>query len=415
VSDIKDQITQDKFNKILVKFLLMEPFFSTIIRHMHKEKTNMIPTAGVTIKDSSIYLYWNPEFVSSLPVKKIFGLLKHECYHLIFKHITSRKQEPHLMWNIATDLAINSIIPLDELPEGGLVPGEFPVQKSTHLNEKMSKQAEKMGKFIASLPKNKASEWYMEKLMSDPDIQKAAESCYGNSGFTGMDVHIDPEDLSDADRELLDGKMRQVVKQAAEKANSNNTWGSVPINIRSEILIGCGNTVDWKKTLHYFCGNKQRLDKSRTFRRINRKYPYIHPGRKIKRTSNLAIYIDQSGSVGNDDIALFFGALNDLAKNVSFNVYHFDTNVDDNSAYKWNRGKKFKFPNRTCYGGTCFDCVEDHFRKVMKNYDGYIIMTDGCAPKPKSCISKRCWVLLPGYDIVFKPDKRDSMIKMKPN
>jgi len=408
-----NEVSKEKFDKILVKFLLAEPFFSTIVRHMQKEKTNMIPTAGVTVKDSSIYLYWNPEFVASLESKKLFGLLKHECYHLIFKHVTSRKQEPHILWNIATDLAINSIIPLDELPDGGLVPGVFPKQNSSHLNEKMSNHAQKMGNFIASLPRNKASEWYMEKLMSDPEIQEAAESCFGDSGFTGMDVHIESEEMSSADKELLDGKLKQVIKQAAEKANANNTWGSVPISVRSEILVGCSDTVDWRKALHYFCGNKQRVDRSRTFRRINKKYPYIHPGRKTKRTSNLAIYIDQSGSVGNDQISLFFGALNDLAKNVSFKVFHFDTSVDDESSYSWKKGKKFKFPKRTRYGGTCFDCVEDHFRNISKKYDGYIIMTDGCAQKPKNCISKRCWVLLPGTDVLFKSDKRDSVIKMK--
>ena len=91
---------------------------------MNKVKTNDIPTAGVTIKDDSLYLYWNPDFLDSLSTKQCFGLLKHECYHLIFKHIIKRKHDPHLLWNIATDLAINSIIPYRELPKGGFVPGK---------------------------------------------------------------------------------------------------------------------------------------------------------------------------------------------------------------------------------------------------------------------------------------------------
>ena len=413
MSDQNSPVTRQKFDKILVKFLLAEPFFSTIIRHMHKQKTEEIPTAGVSVKDATVNLYWNPDFIASLEPKKLFGLLKHECYHLIFNHVTARKQEPFILWNIATDLAINSIIPLDELPEGGLVPGILPRQNSTHLDEKMSEQAKKLSAFIASMPRNKSSEWYMEKLKSDPDIQKAAESCYGDTGFAGMDVHLDSEEMSEADKELLKGKLKQVIRQAAEKANLNNTWGSVPVSVRADILSGCGDTVDWRKAWHYFCGNKQRVDRSRTFRRINKKYPYIHPGRKTKRTSNLAIYIDQSGSVCDKSLSLFFGALNDLARNVSFKVYHFDTDVDEESSYSWRKGKKFKFPKRTKYGGTCFNAVEEHFRTIIRDYDGYIVMTDGAAAKPQNCISKRCWVLLPGTSLIFKPDRRDSIIKMK--
>ena len=47
-----------------------------------------------------------------------------------------------------------------------------------------------------------------------------------------------------------------------------------------------------------------------------------------------------------------------------------------------------------------------------KDFDGYIVMTDGGAEKPKTCISKRCWVLLPNTQLAFQPDKRDTVVKM---
>ena len=103
-------MSKERFDKIMLKFLIDEPFFSDIMRHIRKEMTTMIPTAGVMCKEDNIVMYWNPKFVASLPVRKVFGLLKHECYHLIYQHCTSRKQDPHLMWNIATDLAINCTI-----------------------------------------------------------------------------------------------------------------------------------------------------------------------------------------------------------------------------------------------------------------------------------------------------------------
>ena len=42
-------------------------------------------------------------------------------------------------------------------------------------------------------------------------------------------------------------------------------------------------------------------------------------------------------------------------------------------------------------------------------------MTDGFAPKPKTCISKRCWVLLPGIQPSFPIDNRDTVVLMERN
>jgi len=411
-------ITEARFNKILIKFLLNEPFFSSIVRNLRKEKTYSIPTAGVTFIDSSMSLYWNPDFISSLNTRKTFGLLKHECYHLIFRHLTSRKQDPHLFWNIATDLAINSTIPEDELPDGGLIPGKPLTFKSgSPLPDNVREQAEKMSAFIESLPMNRASEWYMERLMENPEIQEACKTVFepgepGEGSAAGFDFHFD-DDMSDGEREMIDARVKKIVGEAVERADRTNSWGSAPSEMRSRIRSMLDDTVDWKKVLHYFCGTKQRANKSRTFKRINRKYPYIHPGRKIKHTSNLAIYIDQSGSCSDEDIAMFFGALSDFSKEVKFTVYHFDTSVDEKSKYVWRKRQPHRDPYRTRSGGTCFDSVETHFRTTRGEYDGYIIMTDGAASQPKNCISKRCWVVLPGQQLHFTPDRRDTVVTMK--
>jgi len=408
-------LTDRKFDKLMVDFLLDEPFFASIVMNLKKIKTYDIPTAGVTIKDNSFVLYWNPDFVSKLPKIKFFGLMKHECYHLIYQHVVARKQDPHTLWNIATDLAINSLISESYLPDGGLIPGKrLKEETSEDLPQELIERNNKLSEFLASLPKCKASEWYMEKLKENKEVAEAFKAAFGDGSAAGFDVHIDSDgSLSDSDIEIMKGKLKDIIKKSAGKANQrSNGWGSCSSKTREDISSMFNTTINWKKTLQYFCGTKQKAKKSRTFRRINRKYPYIHPGTKVRRTSSLAIYIDQSGSVGDDGIAMFFSALAGLAKNVSFKVFHFDTAVDKNSEYSWRKGQKYRTPMRTLTGGTSFNCVEDHFRTRSSEFDGCIVMTDGCAPKPKTCISKRCWVLLPGYKLVFPKEKRDSIVLM---
>jgi predicted metal-dependent peptidase len=430
----KEELTDERFKKIMLKFLLNEPFFSDIMSHIRRQKTYAIPTAGVSCAGGDFTLHWNPDFVGKLTTKKVFGLLKHECYHLIYQHVSGRKQKPHLMWNIATDLAINSTIPLDELPEGGLVPGQatkFPADYTP------APAQVKMSEFIKSMPLNKSSEWYMEKIMNDEEIQEAIQEAMGEGscedGFgegngngngdsksdagngrpgQGFDHHFD-EELSDAEKAMADAKIKEIVKKAAKRASKNRSWGSVGASMQGEIQAMFSDEIDWRNVLRYFCGSKQKANRSRTFKRINKKYPYIHPGRKTSYTSNIAVYIDQSGSVGDHELQLLFNTLNELAKRVTFTIYHFDTSVDEASEFVWKKNKTVRKAYRTRGGGTCFNCVEDHFRKNIAKYDGYIIMTDGYAPKPKPCKSKRCWVIIPGCEPQFQIDKKDTKVVMK--
>ena len=105
----------------LVNLMWDEPFFAAMLRDITKVETDTIPTAGVLAKDGEIKMWWNRTFVAGLGAQKVKGLLKHEVYHLVFEHTTTRKKTPHLIHNYATDLAINSLIPVEELPELSLI------------------------------------------------------------------------------------------------------------------------------------------------------------------------------------------------------------------------------------------------------------------------------------------------------
>lgn len=426
----------EKLQDALLELVFTEPFFTTLLRSITKIESKSIPTAGVTIKDNYPVLYWNENFLDTLSKQEKIGLLKHECYHLIFKHIIKRKHDPHLLWNISTDLAINSIIPENQLPKGGFIPGKR-LEIPAGIPQKELEERIKVSDFIASLPPKKSSEWYMNRFLSNQDISDSLEEMMSQSGkgcqcsgkgeekdsspkdgsgcsHPGFDVHLDLEG-SGNESELLDEVINKIVKDAVDITKKSKGWGSMPAEVVEQLLEIYSDTVDWKSVLKYFCGTKQRANKSSSFRRINRKYPYIHPGKKKSYTSNIAVYIDQSGSVSDAAIALFLGELNNLAKRVTFTVFYFDTLVDPDSKFVWKKNKKLPKLTRTRSGGTNFDAVETFHRKIMRDYDGYLVLTDGECYKPKPCKSKRCWVLLPGKDLYFQPDKRDTVVKMKFN
>ena len=125
VAQVTEEQARDfRLDPHLLRLMWDEPFFSHVLRSVTKIRTDRIPTAGVLAKDGDIKMWYNPAFMAGLTPDQIKGLLKHECYHLVFHHTTTRRKDPHHTWNWATDLAINSLIPEPELPAGGLIPGK---------------------------------------------------------------------------------------------------------------------------------------------------------------------------------------------------------------------------------------------------------------------------------------------------
>ena len=411
----KKQIEEFDLQKHLVDFLWTEPFYSRILRSLNKEETDSIPTAGVTCIEGDITLYWNREFLAGLSKKEVTGLLKHECLHLVFGHTTDRRRDPHIIWNYGTDLAINSTIPANELPQGGLIPGVALRLEKSQIDNMSNEEVEnfnKLSDLIESFPRNKTSEYYFEKLMSDPDIKEYLEEmAESKEEMIGFDDHDGWDEMSDQEKELLQGKIKELVKDAAAEADARN-WGSVSSETRKEIYKMLSNKIDWKSLLKRFCGFTRKDERRSSIRKLNRKYPGIHPGSKKIYRPMIAIYIDESGSVSDKELSSFYAELDNLSSNTDFFLYRFDHVVDDKKGFLW---KKNKRPNirRELTGGTNFDAVAAHAIKNKKKFDGYIVLTDGGAPKPRvSRGMRRCWVLAKNCNLMFEKDNADIVINM---
>jgi predicted metal-dependent peptidase len=417
-----------KLDPHLIKLMWDEPFFSKILRGVTKVRTDSIPTAGVLAKDGALTMWWNPKFVAGLATPEVKGLLKHECYHLVFEHTTTRRHEPHTIWNYAADLAINSLIVDTELPEGGLIPGQ--AFKKLSDPDRASMGPERVRKYeavsakIASLPKDRNAEWYFGQLMDDEEVKDAiqnpgdpsegqGEGETNGPGLPGpMDDHDGWDELSDEERELMKGKIKQALKDAVNECDKSGQWGSISGEARKTLREMVSNEIPWQSVLKQFCGLTRRANRHSNVRRLSRKYPGIHPGVQKGYTASIAVYIDQSGSVSDGELELLFAELRGLTKNVQFVVYHFDTEVDEASETEWRKGKT-PVTHRTRCGGTCFKAPSDHANKNKHRFDGYLILTDGGAADPGPSRLRRGWVVTPGQELYFQASKQDFVINMK--
>tara|TARA_R110000787_G_scaffold148964_2_gene262937 strand:+ start:932 stop:2143 length:1212 start_codon:yes stop_codon:yes gene_type:complete len=382
---MRNQSKDFDLNFHTARLLLEEPFFAAISRRVNKRASFGISTAGVIVnrETAQFEMLYNPDFMDSMTDPERRAILIHEFYHIIFKHVTDRLPEGGMTkaWNIAADLAINSHIA--NLPKGGCIPGE--------------------DQFI-DLPPGKAAEWYLpfvERMMQDQSKDSPGEGSEGEQGQRGKSASEGDSDLDtlddhsgwgDAPQEIKDianERLKDIVQQATDEASQSGSWGSVSSETRKELIASLKTKVDWRKVLRFFVKASQRANKSSTIRRINRRYPYIHPGRKSDRVANIAISVDQSGSVDNAMLALFFAELNKLSEVASFTVVPFDTKVDEKKVYEWRKGES-RPVERVLSGGTCFDAPTKYVN--ARKFDGHIVLTDMCAPKPIPSKCQRLWM-----------------------
>jgi predicted metal-dependent peptidase len=413
----------------IISLMFNEPFYAKILRGVTKVCTKTIPTAGVLAKDGDLKMWYNPGFLASLTEKQIRGLLKHEAMHLALMHTTTRRLEPHKIHNWAADLAINSSIPEDELPEGGLIPGKefgpLTEEQVAKMGEEAVARYNRMSAFIAELPKGESTEWYFARLMEDDqmkeDVQEQGKGQPGEPGDgdgTGpgmpgeMDNHDGWDELSAEEKELAAAKVKQAVAEAAKECDQKGQWGSVPAAVQAEIRKLISKEIPWQAVLKKFVGFTKRSVRSTSWNKLNKKNPMIMPGARKKTTASIAVYIDQSGSVSNKELELLFGELQSLAKHTEFTTFHFDCTVDESSEKVWKKGRG-QMPHRTRHGGTDFLAVQKHAEKNKHRFDGYLILTDGYAPNPGFSRQKRGWVITTDGAVQDWMGGKDFIIKMK--
>jgi len=480
----------------LLAFLSESPFYAEISRRIHKRRTRSIPTLAVMWNREldTLELIYNQDFLAPLSPQEIRGCLMHEYLHLIFGHLAARRREPPRMWNIATDLAINSLIYKQNgaaswsktnkpLPRCGLVPGQ-PVWLDDEGRTMTSdeKAARPLAALIESMKPELASENYFNQLMAEAEKHKKEQCpmCGGSGIVSPADKPGDDEDDDDGEgskesqqgdeaesseskgetsdegqdeddgngssghqhsddglpcpccggqgktpgggsdidsfddhsfwdavtedvRDYVEARVRDVIEGAVNVADQQqNGWGSIPAEMQAAIRKSISRIIPWRTVLRQFVGTLLPGDRATSIKRINRRYPYVHPGVKRGRTVKLLVAIDQSGSVNDEMLAIFFAELASLTRHTEIDVLPFDFSASHESIYKWRKNQPPP-KGRVCCGGTNFDAVTEVVNDPRNRgrWDGVLIATDGECGKPGDTRIKRGWVIAQDHKLYF--------------
>lgn len=398
-----------EFDYDFLQVYLAQPFLGVISMEVNKLADEGAPTAYMGAmkvdKDYELSLGYNPDFFRSLSHEERKGVICHELYHLIFSHVTKRVvADPRMqkLWNVATDLAINSIIEEKNLPAFCLFPGKRPQRKDQKTGKMVDSGDKDLCDFIEKAPKLQAADFYFEKMKEIIDKRKGGDSAEGDptGGMATLDDHDGWGDIPQEIEEQLNERIRDLLEKAVKHAdNQSQSWGTIPHEIQEMIRKMISREIDWRSVVRQFVGRCRSIERVSSIRKLNKRAPWLMPGARRKTRAKFKCFIDQSGSMSDEDIAMLFAELEGLANETEIEVYHFDTEIDEKSRTTWRKGKPFPKAHRTRCGGTIFQAIADFCNKPGQkgDTDGVIILTDGYADIMGPIHGARVlWVITPG-------------------
>lgn len=412
-----------EFDKDFIDVFLNQSFLGVVSLEVSKVANEGAPTAYMAAKkndrDYELELGYNPDFFRSLTPKERQGVIVHELYHLVLRHITTRivaDDRFNMLWNVATDLAINSIIGGQNLPAFCLLPGKRPTRRDPKTGKIVDSGDHDLCAFIETAPPLQAADFYFEKMKEIVNNRTDKEDDGDpTGGLSTLDDHSQWGDIPPEVEEILNERLRDLLEKAVRNADNTNSWGNTPMEIQEMLRKLLSREIDWRSIIKNFAGRCRSMERVSTLRKINKRAPYLLPGAKRKTHARFACFIDQSGSMGDDDIVMLFSELQGLAKETEIDVYHFDTEIDEKSHTVWK--KTSPFPNflRTRCGGTDFDAVAGFVNRQENRgkWSGVFILTDGYAPTMGAVNGARVlWVITPGGSVeACRPG--DLVCKMK--
>ena len=357
----------EKLTTARVGLLLKAPFFGNMATRMKLiDASDWCPTAATNGRD---FMY-NKKFVEKLSVKKLEFLFAHEICHAVFDHFGRLGSRIPMLANIAQDYAVNQILVDERIGE-----------KITEV--KICYDAKYRGlawEEIYDELFEKAEKIPMEQLLSqlgdllDEHIKE--EEGAGSEGDKTKDGKGKPS-LTKEEAEQIRDEIKNAMIQSAAAAGA----GKVPAGIQRLIKNWTEPKMDWRQLVQQEIQSIVRNDYS--FQRVNRKSMHsgaILPGMKEATTIDVAISIDMSGSIGDEDATAFLSEIKgimDQYEDFKINLWCFDTEIYNHKTITHDEAHELVEYEPQGGGGTDFEVNWQFMEENGIQPKKFIMFTDG--------------------------------------
>ena len=368
---------EERITKAKIQLQKTSPFFAHLVMNMEIKESDQVPSMGVNCKGNAIY---NKDWIATLDMETIKGVLCHETMHVALQHLIRLGKKQMMLWNVATDIAINWIIINEgfQLPKEGIIPDRNGwVTLETEAGDKKFRaiKDDDAGNMIEKT----ADELYEELLTEIPECKCGCHSgdgkdggskgtsgtgrCCGCQGRYGFDEHEYGDDMNNADQEATSKEWRGRLVDAAVAAKARGKLPGSVARLVDELL---NPKLDWRTMLYQYITKDIPYD-----------YSMRKPGRRsystgiylpevIKENLDIVCTVDTSGSISIEEYQEFATELMGIANSfqqIKMNIIYWDTRITGEIDVTRANRKAILDTSFLGGGGTQMSCLGRHFYK----------------------------------------------------
>ena len=368
--EITDELKAEVLDKIIVArvgLLLRHPFFGNMAtRLIIKEASDWCPTAATDGR----HLYYSVPFFAKMDNKEIEFVIAHEILHCVFDHMTRREDRDPQIHNIAADYIVNNTLVRDGIGEK---PKDIPIfqdfkyegwTSESVYDEIYKKYDEEELKQLGKLL-DEHIDWDKDSEGNSPAPSKNGKKQGGKPAYSKEELQ----------------KIRDEIKENMLGAAQAAGAGNLPAEIERMIKELTEPKMNWREILRQQIQSTIKNDF--TFQRPSRKAWHtgaILPGMNYDQTIDIAIAIDMSGSIGNEQGADFLGEIQGIMQeyqDYNIKVWCFDTKVYNEADFTADNGTELADYKLMGGGGTDFMCNWDYMKEQGIEPKRFIMFTDG--------------------------------------
>jgi predicted metal-dependent peptidase len=362
----------------VVRLLKCRPFYGHLLLGLHRRVQPGRHPLGVTIVNGSPQLTVDPDSFAAYSPPEQQALLEHGVKHLLHLHPLRGRGRPRLVWDAASDLAINPSI--DHLPAAAPRPEQFGLDSGLAAEE------------YARLLTPRFDLGSLEGAgVGDADRDAGGRPRENPASHEPLDDHSVWREAASTPERLAEQVVRELVRAAYRKAH-----GEVPDDVR-ELVQGwlAPPTIPWRQVLRQFVGTAGRTGRQSTWQREHRRFEHDTPGMRKRRQLHLLVAIDVSESTDEKPLReLFARELLQIARgrDSRLTVLYAHSRIR-----RIERFSSSQVVSEVVHGGGFTDlCPVFAFAAAMHPRPAAVIyLTDGEGPAPAAMDFPTLWVLTP--------------------
>jgi len=364
----------DRIITARVGLLLRHPFFGNMATRLRIAAADeWLPTAAVDGRN----LFYNTQFFNAMDNKEIEFVVAHEILHMVFDHLGRRDERNPMLYNIAADYIVNNLLVRDRI---GCKPKivdcyqdfKYEGWTSEDVYDELFKEAEKNGEeYLKQL--GEMLDEHLDMEGEDGEGKDAGESKDGN----GNNVSKSKPKYSKEEMKKIKDGIKENMISAAQTAGA----GNVPAGVARMIQELTEPKMNWRELLRQQIQSTIKSDY--TFSRPSRKGQMsgaILPGMNFQDTIDVAISLDMSGSIGNEQAKDFLSEIKgimDEYQDYNIKLWCFDTKVYNEQDFSADGGDDLSDYEIMGGGGTDFDANWTYMKENDIQPKKFIMFTDG--------------------------------------